>query len=131
MDAFACDFCRHIFTPNLEAQTLEVVDSVQPMTWRWTGQKWRQSRQLDRDLTVLVWGLGAVLILLPPGLIGLAGYVFPPLPDSPGATVPLVWAGLTLLSHSLLAGWLVAEHYQFSAYVALKLQLRRQFQGSA
>ncbi len=131
MDAFACDFCRHIFTPNLEAQTIEVVDSVQPMTWRWTGQSWRQSRHLDRDLTLLVWGLGAVLVLLPPGLVWLAGYVFPPLPDSPGASVPLIWAGLTLLCHSLLALWLVAEHYQFSAYVALKLQLRRQLQRPA
>lgn len=128
MDAFACDFCRHIFTPNLEAQTIEVVDSVQPMTWRWTGQGWRQSRQLDRDLTLLVWGLGGVLVLLPPGLVWLAGYIFPPLPGSPGANVPLLWAGLTLLCHSLLALWLVAEHYQFSAYVALKLQLRRQLQ---
>ncbi|NJM45878.1 MAG: hypothetical protein HC860_06610 [Alkalinema sp. RU_4_3] len=37
MDVFACDFCRHMFTANLENQVLRVEDSLQNLAWRWNG----------------------------------------------------------------------------------------------
>ncbi len=44
MDAFACNFCRHIFTANLREQSIHVEDSSQPMTWRWNGRNWQGSK---------------------------------------------------------------------------------------
>jgi len=34
MDVFACDFCRHMFTANLSAQSVHLADSIQPMSWQ-------------------------------------------------------------------------------------------------
>ncbi|HEY9645238.1 MAG TPA: DUF2396 family protein, partial [Chroococcidiopsis sp.] len=81
MDAFACNFCRHIFTANLAEQTVQVVDSSQPMSWRWNGRTWRFAHQPDDlNLTVMIWLIGAVLVMLPSALVWLSAYTFPPLP---------------------------------------------------
>lgn len=124
MDAFACNFCRHIFTANLPEQKVQVVDSVQPMSWRWTGQRWRVATQADLDLTVIVWLIVVILVLVPAGGMWLAAYTFPPLPDSPGAWVPSVWISATLAVHSLIALWLLVEHYQVPFYVAARVRLQ-------
>lgn len=128
MEAFACNFCRHIFIPNFSAQTIQVVDSAQPITWRWTGTQWRMANQGEIDLTVLLWIIGAVLLVLPGSLVALAAYLFPPLPNSSGAWFPSVWIGVTFFVHLLMVLWLLAEYYQVPLYVTSRIRLRRMWQ---
>ena len=123
MDAFACNFCRHIFTANLREQSLQVVDNSHPLTWRWTGNTWRAAHDVHADQTILLWFVGLILICLPPTLVGLASYMFPPLDDQM-SMVPTLWTSLTFLLHFLLVAWLIAEHYQFPAYVSCKIRLQ-------
>jgi len=127
MDAFACDFCRHIFTANLQEQTVQVVDSSQPMTWRWTGRRWMSGAWQDGQMTALIWLVGGAVVVLPPTLVGLSVYTFPPLPDSRWAWFPMTWAIATLVLHFLMVGWLLAEHYQFAPYVMGKIWMRHRF----
>jgi hypothetical protein len=122
MDAFSCTFCRHIFTANLREQTIHVEDSSQPMTWRWTGRNWQSANQPDLDLTVVIWLVGVSLVVLPPGLIWLSSYTFPPLD---GAWFPKVWIGLTFGLHFSFVTWLMLEHYQVPLYVSLKVRIRQ------
>ncbi|MEP0870613.1 hypothetical protein NDA01_12440 [Trichocoleus desertorum AS-A10] len=124
MDAFACNFCRHIFTANLREQSVQVVDNSHPLAWRWNGQAWRGLHQVDGDQTVLIWLIGLILVVLPSALVGLASYMFPPLDDSPSNSVPLLWTSLTFCLHFILVAWLVAEHHQFPLYVACKVRLQ-------
>ena len=123
MDAFACNFCRHIFTANLETQSVQVVDSSQPMAWRWNGRSWQTAYQNDFNLTVVLWLVGLTLIFLPSGIVWLATYIFPPLPNSPWAWFPLLWVGCTFTLHFLMVSWLLAEHYQLPLYIATKIRL--------
>ena len=122
MDAFACNFCRHIFTANLPEQSIQVADSSQPMAWRWNGRNWQAAHHLDRDLTAIIWLVGGGLMVLPPSLIWLSYQIFPPLDGSTWQQFPLVWVGLTFTSHFLLVIWLLAEHYQIPFYVMLKVR---------
>ncbi|MBE9080182.1 hypothetical protein IQ241_23320 [Romeria aff. gracilis LEGE 07310] len=124
MDAFACDFCRHIFTANLSAQSLQVADSAQPMAWRWNGQRWRAAQRADLEVTALIWLFGLSLACFPTGIIALSNYIFPPL-ESSSQSFPLVWTGLTFLIHGSLVFWLLAEHYQWPPYITAKIRLRR------
>lgn len=124
MDTFACDFCRHIFEANLEQQTLHIIDSTQPLGWRWLGQRWQPLHQQD-SFTLMLSIVGAVLLVLPAGLIAGSAYIFPPLEESRGASVPLIWAAATLAAHGLIVLWLFAERYQLPPYVATKVWLRR------
>jgi hypothetical protein len=127
MEAFACDFCRHIFTANLKDQTVQVVDSSQPMSWRWNGRTWRVSYHDDFNLTFVIWAVGVALVALPPGLVWLSSHTFPPLDGSQWSWLPAVWVGLTFLAHFLLVLWLITEHYQFPLYVSAKVKLRQLF----
>ena len=45
MEAFACNFCRHIFAVNLEQQILKMADSQVPLSWRWNGRHWQGIQQ--------------------------------------------------------------------------------------
>lgn len=125
MDAFACNFCRHIFTANLQEQLIRVEDSSQPFAWRWTGRSWQPAQQGDFNLTLVIWLVGMALVTLPPALIWLSYHTFPPLPGSPWHWVPVIWTGLAFLAHFFLVFWLMVEHYQLPSYVALKVQLQR------
>lgn len=125
MDAFACDFCRHIFEANFEQQTVQVVDSSQPMIWRWNGSTWRSGRVLDKNLTLFLWIISASLVFLPVSMIGISLYMFPPMSGSRWAWVPAVWAVCTFLSHLVMVSWLLAEHYQPALYVMAKLKVQR------
>lgn len=125
MDAYACSFCRHIFEANLDQQTVHVVDSVQPMGWRWQGWRWQPLYQSRGDITLILWLVGLALVILPAGLVALGGYVFPPLEGTAGVNWSLVWAIGTLAAHSTMVGWLIAEHYQFPLYVMAKIRLQR------
>jgi len=124
MEAFACNFCRHIFTANLREQSLRVEDSSQPMTWRWNGRNWRTVNHVDREVSLLLWAIGSILVILPPVLIGFAAYLFPPLPDSAGSWVPHAWMNLTFGLHFLMVAWLLLEHYQVPLYVSGKIQVQ-------
>ncbi len=125
MEAFACNFCRHIFTANLREQSIRLEDSTQLFQWRWTGRDWKPMRQQDFDLTLVVWLTGLALVTLPPALIWLSYHTFPPLPDSSWQWFPLLWTTLAFVIHFLLVLWLLAEHYQFPPYVLLRIQWRR------
>lgn len=125
MDAFACDFCRHIFTANLTEQLLRVEDSSQPMAWRWNGRTWQSLLQLDSDLTWLVWLFCLGLAVLPPAIVWLPVHTFPPLEGSPAAWLPGVWVILTLVVHGIMSLWLLGEHYQWAPYLAWKVRLRQ------
>jgi hypothetical protein len=127
MDAFACNFCRHIFTANLQSQSVQVVDSSQPMSWRWNGRTWQVAYRDDFNLNLVIWLVALVLIVLPTGIVWLSSYTFPPLPDSPWAWFPLVWVGCTFLVHFSLVAWLMAEHYQLPIYVTGKIRIRTLF----
>ncbi len=125
MESFGCNFCRHIFTANLQTQVLRLADNSPALSWRWDGQRWRASHVGEPHLGSTLTLVGIALILLPTLLVGLAVYLFPPLPDAPGAWFPLVWVGLTCLSHLILVVWLAGESYQFPPYRALRIQFSR------
>ena len=127
MDAYSCHFCRHIFTANLIDQTVRVEDSSQPATWRWVGTKWQSTNRADVDLTIVVWLVGAVISILPPTLIWLSSHTFPPMEGSNGYWFPTVWIGLSFFIHFSMVAWLLVEHYQLPAYVALKVRLGNLF----
>lgn len=124
MDAFACSFCRHIFTANLREQSVRVEDSSQPMTWRWNGQSWQAANQVDQDLAFVVWLVGAALVVLPPTLIWLSSHTFPPMQGSVWYWFPTVWVGLAFFSHFFFVAWLLVEHYQLPIYVAGKVRVQ-------
>jgi hypothetical protein len=125
MDAYACNFCRHIFDVNLDQQTVHVVDGVQSMGWRWQGWRWQPLYQGRGDLTLTLWLVGLVLVIFPAGIVAMGGYVFPPLDDQPGLNWSMAWAIATLATHSAMVSWLLAEHYQFPSYVLMKIRLQR------
>lgn len=122
MDAFACSFCRHIFTANLREQSIRVEDSSQPVTWRWNGRTWQAATPVDVNLNLVIWLVGVALVLLPPALIWLSSHTFPPMAGSRWAWFPLIWVGLTFASHFLFVAWLLVEHYQLPIYVAWKVR---------
>ncbi len=121
MDIFACDFCRHMFTANLQAQSVQLADSTQPRAWYWNGEQWRTAYQRDTS-AYLVWSFCSGLTAVPVALIALSNYVFPPLESS---DFPRIWTGLTLLSHVLISAWLLAEYHRWPWYVASRVRLQR------
>lgn len=131
MDTYACNFCRHILEANLEQQTVHIVDGVQPMGWRWLGWRWQPIYQSDTDLTLTLWVVAIALMIVPAGMIALGAYLFPPLDPSDGVQWSLVWAICTLVAHTLMVGWLIAEHYQFPSYVMAKIRLQRLMEALA
>jgi rubredoxin len=127
MDAYSCHFCRHIFTANLLDQTVRVEDSSQPTTWRWTGTKWQATNQVDVDLTITIWFVGALITLLPPTLVWVSTHTFPPMEGSDWYWFPTVWIVLSFLIHFGMVAWLLVEQSQLPAYVTLKIRLGNLF----
>ncbi len=121
MDLFACDFCRHMFTANLQTQSVQLADSLQPMAWQWTGRRWRAAYQAD-TAAVLVWVFAIALVIAPAAIISLSNYVFPP---SGGLKFVVMWVALTGLSHGIISGWLLAEYHRWSWYVSSRIRLQR------
>jgi hypothetical protein len=124
MDAFACNFCRHIFSADLANQFVRVEDSSQPMSWRWNGRNWQSTHSMDIEVTAVIWLIAVALMILPAGLIGFSAYAFPPLDDSEWRWFPFVWVSLTFVLHSIMVGWLLLEHYQFSPLLAWRIRLQ-------
>lgn len=131
VDAFSCGFCRHIFTINMPHQYLRLEDTAQPLQWRWTGDRWVSARSVVTDESLLLlWGFSLAFVLVPTALVWLANHTFPPLPnpDGGGTSFPLLWTGLTFLSHSSIVAWFSLEYYQIPLYLMLKLYIQRLFQ---
>ncbi len=126
MDAFACSFCRHLFDLSYAEQLARVLDGPQPITWRWLGDRWAVPG--GQAATPAIWGISLILALVPFSLVGLASYIFPPLPDSRWAWFPEAWSLSVLVLHGLLAAWIVAEHHQPSLYAVNKIRLSRWLQ---
>jgi ribosomal protein L37AE/L43A len=124
MDVFACDFCRHMFTANLENQVLRVEDSLQNLAWRWNGQRWLGIGQGDGDLSGIMWFFCLGLMIFPALLVGLPMLIFEPLPGSAASWFPQFWFVATLLVHLGLGGWPLMEYHQFSPYIAAKTRFR-------
>lgn len=125
MESFGCNFCRHIFTADLQTQVLRLADHTQALSWRWDGRRWQPSYASDPSRARTLALVGSALVLLPTLVVGLAVYLFPPLPDAPGGWFPVGWVGLTCLSHLALVLWLAGESYLFPPYRALPIQLSR------
>lgn len=124
-EAFACDVCQHIFTVNLNTSSIQLIDGPRPSVWRWTGERWLNRYQTDRQLTAIVWLMALILISLPAGLIALAGFLFPPLDRPAGLGFAELWAIATGVFHTCLVFWLLAEHYQWPWYVRLQVSWGR------
>lgn len=125
-EAFACEFCRHILSANIQEQQVQVVDSSQPLTWLWNGHRWRLTRtENSEEISGLVIFTAIVLIVIPASLVWLSGIIFPPLDSTSQITFSAVWALLTLLSHLIFVLWLIGEYYQIPFYVAVKVRVLR------
>lgn len=129
MEAFACSFCRHIFEMDYRQQSVRVVDSTQQTLWRWVGDRWVSLGQ--QAGAAVIWIIAVILGLLPPSIVGMAVYMFPPLPGSRWAWLPVSWSLVALLLHGLLATWIVVEYYQPPLYAANKVRVRRWLQQFA
>ena len=121
MDAFACDFCRHIFTASLQTQPVHLADSLKQIGWQWTGQRWRAAHQSETK-AALVWIFCIVLTIAPVLLIAVSNYIFPP---SGGLRFVMIWVGLTGITHGLISGWLLFEYHQWPWYIASRIRLQR------
>jgi len=125
MEALACGFCQHIFIANVERQVLKMADREPPLSWRWNGRNWIGAHLEGVELG---WGylVAAVgLIFLPPTLLGLAAYYFPPTPGSRMSWLPTAWTALALVLHLSIVLWLVAEMYQLPVAAYLRVMRRR------
>lgn len=121
-EAFACNFCRHIFTADMDENTVRVEDSSQPLSWRWNGRQWQSVHREDFDLTLVIWVVGLALIVFPPTLVWFTYRSWPPLPSP--TLLPMLWTAVTFTAHLFLVAWLLAEHYQFPPYISSKIHLR-------
>ncbi|PSO55436.1 MAG: hypothetical protein BRC40_06140 [Cyanobacteria bacterium QH_8_48_120] len=124
-DAFGCEFCHHIFTANLETQVLKMADSQLPLAWHWNGKTWQGAHRKGVELG---WGYGIAgiaFVVLPPTLIGVAAYLFPPVPGDPLSWLPVFWTMLAFLLHLSCLGWLMVEYYQFPVFAYLRAMGQR------
>jgi len=121
-EAFACNFCRHIFTCEPETGLLRVEDNAQRLTWRWDGRTWHSINQEDRDLTFVIFGVSLALILLPPMMVLSSCWSL--LNQGHPGIIALGWTIVTFLIHLSLIAWMLAEHYQIPPYVFSKIYLR-------
>ena len=125
MDAMACSFCSQIFTANLEKQELKMPSRQPPLVWRWDGRNWTGAHLEGVELGWGYWLAAGAFVFIPPTLIGLATYAFPPTPDTPLSWLPYVWTGLGFLSHLGIMGWLAIEFYQFPVETYLRVIRQR------
>lgn len=123
MEAFYCSFCRHIFDVSYDEQLVQVVDSPQPSAWRWLGDRWQVSGPQPEAMAI--WIIALILAIVPFSLVGLAAYMFPPLPGSRWGWLPMGWSLGVLVIHATLAAWITVEYYQPPFYAANKVRLRR------
>lgn len=124
MEAFGCEVCGHIFTANLERQSIRVVDSSPPLNWRWTGRTWQATYREGASVGWGIWLAAAAFVTVPTAIVGLSAYLFPPLPESGLAWFPVFWTVLVSLSHLACVVWLLVEYYQFPVFAMLNNRWR-------
>ncbi|WP_299484877.1 hypothetical protein [Acaryochloris sp. IP29b_bin.137] len=124
MDAFSCNVCHHIFSVNLSQQSICLADRTPALGWRWARQRWRPLHHPDIDFPLGIWILCGGLTVLPPTILWVMHYIFPPLPDSSANSFPLLWIGVVGITHSLIALWILAEFYQLPLYLSWKFRLQ-------
>ena len=127
MDAWSCGTCRHMFEWDAAQQRITTLDHSPPLSWHWNTRFWQRGQQPLHPLTWVTILFSIAIASLPSILIGVAGYIFPPLPNSPLAWFPIYWAGVALIAHTACVCWLLAESYQFPLYIGTKMRLRRFF----
>lgn len=127
MDAFACNFCNHIFCADLQQQVIQMADSQLALKWRWNGRSWQGVRTDGVEFTWSYWIAGMIFILLPTAIVGLSVYLFPPLSGSRLSWLPVFWIGLTFLCHLCCLIWLVIEYYQFPVFRYFRAVTQRLF----
>jgi len=125
VDAYGCSLCQQILLVNLDQQTVHPVDGSQPLGWRWQGHGWQPLHHPPQDVTLILWGLGGVLVVFPSMLVALGAYLFPPLEDTPGGNWSWGWAALTLILHGLMVTWVLVEYYRPPLYRLLRVRLER------
>ncbi|MEB3339560.1 hypothetical protein [Okeania sp.] len=119
MDAFSCNFCHHIFSADMEKQSLKIADSSSPLSWKWNGKKWKADHpQAEWNWMIQLLAVG--FVLLPTMLIGLSAYFFTPIPGTPLCWLPIFWTVLTFLSHLVIIINIVVDYYQFPVKLYLK-----------
>lgn len=128
MDAMACELCHHIFTGDLEKQQLKMASRQPPLIWRWNGRNWTGAQLEGMEFGWGYWLAAFALVVLPPTLIGLTLYAFPPIPGTPLFWLPYVWTGLAFLSHMGIIGWLVVEFYQLPVRAYLRIRWQHLFE---
>lgn len=129
MEVWGCHFCRHLFEWSADWQTLKVLDLSPTIIWSWNGRFWQRNRMPVPPLTPSLIGAAIALAVAPSLLLGAVSYIFPPLPGSSLGWLPLAWQGLALISHSTCIGWLMAESYQFSPYLWIKIKIQQWLQA--
>jgi hypothetical protein len=118
METWGCGFCGQLFEDDQATRSLRLVDQSMPQAWNWDGRQW-QRQPLTALEPIWLWqGLSVLLVVLPPAIVGISAYLFPPEPDAFLHELPFVWTGLTLLAHLFLVLYLITEYYQvpFIAY---------------
>ena len=125
MEAFACNFCQHIFTTNFDKQLLKMADSQLPLTWYWNGKIWKGIHQegLEVGWSYIVVAIG--FVLLPTIIVGSGMYLFPASPESLLSWLPLGWTIATFCAHMFCVIWLVIEYYQFPIFLYFRALKRK------
>ena len=125
METFACNFCQHIFTTNIERQQIKMADSQLPLSWQWNGKHWKGTRREEDNLKWTYLVMGSAFVGLPTSIVALGTYLFPPMPNSTLAWLPLFWVGLTFVAHLLCLLMLVVEYYQLPVMLYIGALKRR------
>ncbi len=125
VDAYGCSLCQQILLVNLDQQTVYPVDGSQSLGWRWQSRGWQPLHHPPQDATLILWGLGTILVVFPPLLVALGAYLFPPLEGTPGGNWSWGWVALTLILHGLMVTWVLVEYYHPPLYRLLQVRLER------
>ena len=76
MEAYACNFCQHIFTANLEQQVLKMADSQLPLTWYWNGKYWQGLPREGMEMAGFYLIIGLGFVIFPTAIVATGAYLF-------------------------------------------------------
>ncbi len=127
-ETWACFSCQHLFAVKGDAAMVRLLDAQGSLTWSWQARlgAWRRWQP---QATALGWGYaiaGVLFALLPPLLVEMPAYWFPP---RTGGWLPHFWALLTLLVHGGILAWLVLGYLQLPVGLYLQALWRQRSTG--